>query len=264
MQKKLTLRNMALSLVLALAMIVSLTPGLTQSAYAAMAYFVRVDSSITNGTVTVDNEKDYYRDGETITLTVTPNEGYRLKELNVNKPKDIETVSELVGLMGDATFDDGGNNTLKIVDGKFTVFMDDDQVAQLDNSATLERQGNDYKASDNGVDWNFYCYGETLPYVEVKLTIGGTTWNLFFQGDNTGSLPAGDAVATTKVDDKTYTFTMPESDVRVRATFEEENPISVKVDVGAGHASLFTSDVLNNIKDEFDLEDAEMLSHWSA
>ena len=110
MEKKLTLKNMALSLVLALAMIVGMMPSLAQNAYAAMYYTVRVDSGITNGTVTADPAEEL-RGEETITLTVTPDEGYKLKELNVNKPKDIETVSDLVGLMGDAVFESEDGDT---------------------------------------------------------------------------------------------------------------------------------------------------------
>ena len=49
-----------------------------------------------------------------------------------------------------------------------------------------------------------------------------------------------------------YTFTMPDNDVTVSAKFEKK-PVTVKIDVGAGHAALFTSDVLNEIKSEFEL-----------
>ena len=51
-----------------------------------------------------------------------------------------------------------------------------------------------------------------------------------------------------------YTFTMPASVVTVSATFEKA-PVTVKIDVGAGHASLFTSKVLAKIKDDFSLQD---------
>ncbi|GEM_PF-2074474 len=47
---------------------------------------VVVDSGITNGTVTVD--KDFAAQNETVTITVTPGDGYRLKYINVEKYDD--------------------------------------------------------------------------------------------------------------------------------------------------------------------------------
>ena len=228
MQKKSKMKKMALNLVLVLAMIISLMPSFVQNVDAASGYAVRIDSSITNGTVTGGDGA--HREGDTITLTVTPNAGYKLTELNVNKPKDIETVSELVGLMGDAEFEDRNEDgySLKIVDGKFTAYHNAVEFAQLDSNATLNEgeTSGEYGASSDGYFWAFDCYGERIAKVYLDDNSGNT---YSFYGTNTGSLPAGDAIddITTVEEGKTYTFTMPASDVRVRATFEVENPVKL-------------------------------------
>lgn len=63
---------------------VTVTKNMTVTAeFEAIDYTVNIDSTtIENGTITSD--KDTANIGETITLTVTPNEGYQLKSLKVN------------------------------------------------------------------------------------------------------------------------------------------------------------------------------------
>ena len=133
------LGNRVLSIVMALTLAISMMLGFAKNVDAKIVYSVRIDSDITNGTVTADQTSGL-EEGDTITLTVTPATGYKLKELTVNKPKDIETLSDLVDLMGDATFTVNDDTALlKIISGDFVAYTSDEWViAALDSSEELE------------------------------------------------------------------------------------------------------------------------------
>ena len=223
------LGNRVLSIVMALTLAISMMLGFAKNVDAKIVYSVRIDSDITNGTVTADQTSGL-EEGDTITLTVTPATGYKLKELTVNKPKDIETLSDLVDLMGDATFTVNDDTALlKIISGDFVAYTSDEWViAALDSSEELEEGEfpGEFIARTAYAEWTFTCYGEVIE--EICLYDYDSDTVYYFHGTNTGSLPDGDSVTTTTVEEgKTYTFTMPESDVRVRATFEPGTPVTL-------------------------------------
>lgn len=255
MKHKLQIKNLALSLVLALAMVAGALPGVMQTGHAAMHYEVYIDNnSITNGTVIADKTETSGSE-ETVTLTVTPSDGYNLKKLSVIQPDVLDSVSDLVDLMGAAVFSLENEYSVKIDEGKFSVFHNEEIIASLDNSENLDNRygaGGYYTVNnENSGFWRFYIIGGKLREIEFRK---GND-NLTFHGIGAETI-SGTAIETTTVTEGTkYTFAAPRSNVYVTAEFEMLDPKTVLIDVGKGHESLFTSDVLNQIKTEFLLED---------
>jgi len=143
-------------------------------------------ASDANGTITVP---EWAKPGDTVTVNVTPNENYGLNELTVTGPDGEITVT---------------NNQFTMPNGKVTV------------SATFKYTGPHditVNASENGsvsADMQTATAGTT-----VTLTVDpADDYRLATLTINDG------AVTATKVDDTTYTFTMPEGAVTVSATFE--------------------------------------------
>lgn len=66
--------------------------------YAADKYVVRVEET-ENGSVSVKNQKTEYSIGETVTVEIVANEGYRLKKLTVNGEETVNTVFTVAGDM---------------------------------------------------------------------------------------------------------------------------------------------------------------------
>ena len=250
--QKLKLRNKVLTLVLALAMIIGLIPAFVQNADAARYYDIKIDNGITGGTIVAD-PADKLVGEEKITLTVTPDKDYELTDISVNIPADIYSMEDVIGLMGDATYkSESSGATTKVVDGKLVAFDNEGQkLGEVDTPDEFYREtAYNYVASyDEGDTWSFYIYGENI--TEVYYYPSESSESILFEGTNTGALPAGEAVELTKINDNQYTFTMPEADVRVRATFE--NPISVQLDVGSKHADLFTNTDLLELRDSLEV-----------
>ena len=176
-----------------------------------------------NGTVTAmvgDTEvtaETKVEAGKTVTLTVKPDSGYRLKELSVSTVKEATTVADLAALMSERNF---WNNIQKLqvikVSGHDIIccsIADTSQIVQtLTGATTLTKDGNTYTARDSDdKPWIFYMENGKLSgkiqYYGDEYTGQPTTNSLNSEVtvDNTGTTP---------------TFTMPKGDVTVTATFE--------------------------------------------
>lgn len=170
MTHKLQFKNLALSLVLALAMVAGALPFITQTGHAAKGFDVYIDDGISNGEVSSD--KEYTSgSGETVTLTVTPDSGYKLKKLSVIQPDVLDSVSDLVDLMGDAEFATNDGESVKIDEGKFSIFHDGTKITSLDNSANLDK-GNasfgNYMAHSGYDYWYFDIRGGKLREIAFR------------------------------------------------------------------------------------------------
>lgn len=254
-QYKKRIFGILLSLALALAMVAGALPIMTQMGHAAMSYDVYIDDGISNGVVITDKSETSGRE-ETVTLTVTPGDGYKLKKLSVIQPDVLNSISDLVALMGDAVFSLENEYFVKIDGGKFSVFRNDEKIASLDNSENFTNTygaGGYYTANtENSGFWRFYIIGGKLRAISFKYD----NYDLYFTGIGAETISGTEIATTTVTEGTTYTFAAPASNVYVTAEFEMLDPKTVLIDVGAGHASLITNDVLANIKSEYNLEDA--------
>ena len=161
-------------------------------------YNITIDDSISNGSVTASSTGA--AEGTTVTLTITPENGYELSTLTVG----------------------GENVTNSVSNGTYSFTM---PASDVTISATFIEAAKTYTVtvddSDNGsvsADADSYTSGAT-----VTLTIAPTgkyTLASLVVSDGTNE------IATTKVDDTTYTFVMPAADVTVTATFED---VSAKI-----------------------------------
>lgn len=220
------MRKKLMTLLIAILMVVGMMPNVSQKVDAAIVYSVMIDKNIEDGKVETDKTKPAPE--ETVTLTVTPDVDFKLKELTVTKNKDIEALSDLISLFGDATFytlvsldDTEKPNSLKVVDGKFTAYdKDGTKITELNSSATLEKEtAYEFFAQDGEYKWSFIAFGDYLDSVRLEYNDGQKI--LYYKGTNTGSLPQIPIETTTVTEGEKYTFIMPRSDVHVSAKFEK-------------------------------------------
>ena len=150
------------------------------------SYFVTVNAS-ENGTVTAN---EYAIAGETVNLTVTPDEGYELNTLTVMN----------------------GETEITVTDNKFEM-----PAGAVTVTATFKEappQKITVGASENG--------SVTADHSEA--TVGTTVTLTVTPAEDCRlvTLTVNDgAVEVTKVNDTTYTFVMPKAEVSVTATFEK-------------------------------------------
>lgn len=166
------------------------------------AHSVTVDDGITNGTVTTDVQEAAF--GDTVTITVTPDEGYELESLTVL---------------------DAENNEITVENNRFTM-----PASAVTVTATFKPISYTVTAaaSENGAvtaNKAAAIAGET---VTVTVTPD--------EGYELESLSATDAensvVELTAEENGIYTFTMPASNVTVTATFKTAAPVTYTYFVG--------------------------------
>ena len=161
-------------------------------------YSVTVNES-TNGSVSAD--KTLVAPGDTVSLNVSPAEGYELNTLTV-------------------TDADGGNVTVE--NNQFTM-----PAKAVTVTATFKEAPKTYTVT---IDENIT--NGTVSVDPSSYTAGQTVTLIVDPADEyqLGTLTVNDgAVTVTKVDDTTYTFTMPAAEVTVNATFELIPPTVTKV-----------------------------------
>lgn len=237
-----TKKRRFLGILLSLALVIGVMPvlGLSQPAHAKEAdipehaYNISV-SPAKNGKVKAD--KDTAREGDTVTLTTTPDKNYKLKELGVTALREkVESLEEMVSLMGDAVFNgycitetpdyslSSSGYTIKIKDGAFSSYqMDEYPIDTLNISdATFDTsksgQGEYSAITDSGIKWNFELRNGKIVKISHYQVGGDTTFS--FYGESNGSLPSIPVKTTTIKKGEKYSFTMPAANVTVSAEFE--------------------------------------------
>ncbi|MBQ7857091.1 MAG: hypothetical protein IJ351_00445, partial [Oscillospiraceae bacterium] len=161
---------------------------------ATETYTVTVDENIANGTVRADKTTGVTK-GETVKLTVTPAEGYKLTNLTVTNTATGEpvTVSE--------------NNTFVMPDGNVTVTATFKKVYTIMTSTTGEVGGSTISVPASAAEGDIVT-------VTLNPAEGYTPLNFQVMEDvNVLEVPF------TKVNETTYTFVMPAQNVRIEVDF---------------------------------------------
>ena len=180
-----------------------------------------VAPNIANGTVKIKDGKTTATMGETITLEVTPATGYRLKSLTATYPTGDGSGQSSTTPARDAagyyTFVMPGTDVT--ISAEFEVAAHTITIPAVENgsvSASPERAN----------------AGETVtltvtPAQGYKLN----TLTVTTAGEPTPSTGARvkevKTIETTKVDDNTYTFVMPDADININATFTKNKPTAI-------------------------------------
>lgn len=196
--------------------------------------FSITDNSV-NGSVTASVDGSNVTEaevGDTVTLTVKPDTGYKLKTISISTSKEkVEEFSDLVSLMGTAVFAGEGDNgytdfseyTCKVEDDKFVVYNGTTLVAETANIS-------DFNVGSYGV--SFYCgdiyWGFDISdnkITRIMLSDTSDNWNSLFNSaypsESNGTLPPFNVELTTVTEGSKYSFTMPKKNVTVKAEFEE-------------------------------------------
>ena len=186
---------------------------------------VKISDSISNGKVTADKTSGIYAKSK-VTLTVTPDEGYKLDKLEVVKNISDQKV----------TVDE--YNTFEMPGSDVTVTATFKEITQ-----TAEEYNIKVIPSENGTvtpDKEKAKEGEV-----VKLTFDPA------EGYEIDSIEVTDGSGE-KIELNNATFRMPASDVTVTATFKkvEQTPVEYKITVNEPENGTVTSDRKTAKKDE--------------
>ena len=181
--------------------------------FEAIAYPITV-AETENGTVTAD--KETAKAGDTVTLTVTPAEGFTLDTLTAHTGK-VETVADIVAAMGNAQFTNTNGDTIAVKETNLRIEFQDESKLGMDADAPVQYLGGGYGIRMEGteylrvtVDENGKIVKIALPFKEVECT---------GMSDNALVTPL---TLTPDTEDSTKcTFTMPQEAVTVTAVFEE-------------------------------------------
>lgn len=148
-----------------------------------------------NGTATINDAKDSYTEGETVTLTVTPADGYKLGSLTISDGTDTL----------DYTAGENNTYTFAMPAANVTVTATFEQIKYAVNINTTITNGT------VSTDKTTAAEGET-----VKLTVTPADKYEYV----VGSLKVTDAEGNEVTVNDDNTFTMPASDVTVTAQFK--------------------------------------------
>ena len=197
--------------------------------------------------LTLEKEAD-----ETLEATVAPTDASKKTVTWKSSDEDVATVDE----NGKVTAVAVGTATITATATNGTDATDDDKTA----TCTVIVTGKSFNITKSGMENGSVTVmhgedeiSEAREGEKVTLTVSPAEGYLLNNISVTDS-ESEDVEITEVKKGEEYTFTMPASDVTVSATFKKA-PVTVKVDVGEGHAALFTSDVLNQIKEDFKLSD---------
>ena len=180
-----------------------------------------VTPNIANGTVNIKDGKTTATMGETITLEVTPATGYRLKSLTGTYPVSDGagqgTLTPALNAEGYYTFTMPGTDVT--ISAEFEAAAHAINIPQVQNgrvSASPSRANAGETVTLTVTPDKGYKLGNI-----TVTTAGGTT-------PAAGApLRAPETIATTKVDDNTYTFVMPDADINIDATFVENTHTAI-------------------------------------
>lgn len=180
-----------------------------------------VTPNIANGTVKIKDGKTTATMGETITLEVTPATGYRLKSLTgiypVSDGAGQGTLTPALNAEGYYTFTMPGTDVT--ISAEFEAAAHAINIPQVQNgrvSASPSRANAGETVTLTVTPDKGYKLGNI-----TVTTAGGTT-------PAAGApLRAPETIATTKVDDNTYTFVMPDADINIDATFVENTHTAI-------------------------------------
>lgn len=200
-------------------------------------YNVTVAGTVENGTVGVEPKTAAAKD--VVTVTVTPNTNFKYTDGSLK-----------------ATYTDGGTkkeiNDFKAVDGKENTYTFEMPAADVTVSAAFEEiatetytvtvdKGGDGKVTVNGQETEKLEGLKSGDTVTLKINPIDTDTLLTELADVTVTSGKVD-VSTTKVDENTYTFKMPDGDVNVSVKFTTvEYGIEVKM-LGEGEGTITFTD----------------------
>ena len=176
--------------------------------------------------------------GDTVVLTVTPDNGYRFKEITVAVPKaSIEALSDLVPLMGTAVFTGNDSITCKVSGGQFVLLDGDTIKAELSSEAELSQVNtSSYMAKNGNYSWQFNIdENNRITSIYVSISHANERDEMIFSSDSgqqsNGKLPETPYECTMVTEGEEYYFTMPASDVTVSVIFEEIHEDIPKFDI---------------------------------
>ncbi len=167
--------------------------------------------------------------GETVTLTVKPDTGYKLKTISISTSKEkVEEFSDLVSLMGTAVF--AGDNdydfsgyTCKVEDNKFVVYNGTTLVAETENISDFNVGSYGVSFNCGVINWSFSISDNKI--TRIMLFDTSDYWNSLFvsvyPSESNGTLPPSNVELTTVTEGSKYSFTMPKKNVTVKTEFEE-------------------------------------------
>ena len=200
-------------------------------------YNVTVADTVENGTVGVEQKTAAAKD--VVTVTVTPNTNFKYTDGSLK-----------------ATYTDGGTkkeiNDFKAVDGKENTYTFEMPAADVTVSAAFEKIATEtYTVTvDKGGDGKVTVNGQETEKLEglksgdpVTLKIDPIDTDTLLTKLAGVTVTSGKVeVSTTKVDENTYTFTMPDGDVNVSVKFTTvEYGIEVKM-LGEGEGTITFTD----------------------
>ena len=177
------------------------------------AFTIEVSPNIEHGTVTTD--KTAANMGETITVTVTPDEGYQLKSLFY--VEDAGSVTAEHHIQG-GQFVMPAQNVLLVAEFELATYAIN--ISQTENGTVT-------------ADLTQANMGQTVTLTvtpderyELQSITVTTVENL---DDTPAAAPrmAPQDIELTKIDEQTYTFVMPASAVNVNATFKQESVTAI-------------------------------------
>ncbi len=170
--------------------------------------------------------------GDTVTLTVKPDTGYKLKTISISTSKEkVEEFSDLVSLMGTAVFAGEGDNgytdfsgyTCKVEDDKFVVYNGTTLVAETANISDFNVGSYGVSFYCGDIYWSFNISDNKI--TRIMLSDTSDSWNSLFDSaypsESNGTLPPSNVELTTVTEGSKYSFTMPKKNVTVKTEFEE-------------------------------------------
>lgn len=187
---------------------------------------VTVAANIANGSVTIKDGKTTATMGETITLEVNPATGYRLKRLIVTHPTGDGTGQSTIT----PTLNTDGLYTFAMPGTDVTINAEFEAAAHVINVSQVEN--GTVTASPNRANAGETITLTVMPaegYILSELTV--TTVDKS-SAPSSMRLTGVENIETTKVNDNTYTFVMPDADININATFAMNQPTAI-TDMGA-------------------------------
>ncbi len=177
------------------------------------AFTIEVSPNIEHGTVTTD--KTSANMGETVTVTVTPDEGYQLKSLFYME--DAGSVSAERHIQGNQ-FEMPAQNVVLVAEFELATYAIN--IPEVEHGTVV-------------ADPTEATMGQTVtltvtPDENYELeSIAVTTVDAQETEPSGAPRKAAENIELTKTGDNTYTFTMPASNVNVIATFKEEQVTAI-------------------------------------
>ena len=198
------------------------------------AFIHNIDIDAENGNINVTKDINPEKPivaNDTVVLNVESDSGYVLKEIKVYGLSGwISNIEQLVTLMGDANFTGSGDysqlNCKVNEQGHFVIMNGNDVVVEM--TEVLGVAGgfipplNQTNATVNTPDytWAFVIKNDVLTSITCTRSANGEQ---IFSADGTGTGEmTGEVLSlTTVIEGQKYTFIMPDYDVKIVATFEE-------------------------------------------